>query len=102
VESSRNTQKLMEFARRVTDDVRCFDSIILTREQELPYDRGILSNLGVVGSKDSIKVTTTLPYIRAIQEHALLGKVYVRDATIINKKYGREMNKLVKSIIQVG
>jgi MinD-like ATPase involved in chromosome partitioning or flagellar assembly len=105
VDASRNIQKLVEYMLKVSFEIRNFNNIIITRKQDLPHDEGALSNLeifGGFGSNDKLKIAARIPFLRAVQESAMYGNVYIRDSTFMNKKFLREIDRLAKIILEVG
>ena len=103
IESMRNIQKISEFALKVMDNIRSFSSIILARQQEFNYDTNALSSIDIIGSgeKNRLKVTAKIPFIKSAQECALEGKVYIRDSSVVNKVFAREMSRLTDIILEV-
>ncbi|MCL2048465.1 MAG: hypothetical protein FWG87_07030 [Defluviitaleaceae bacterium] len=105
VDASRNIQKLMEYMLKITFEVRNFNNIIIARRQDLPYDESALAEIkifGGFGNDDKMKIAARLPLLRAVQESALDGGVYMRDSTFMSKKFSREIDKLAKIILEVG
>ena len=103
IESLRNIQKISEFALKVTDNIRSFNSIILARQQEFNYDINALSNIDIMsgGEKNRAKVAAKIPCIKSAQECALEGKVYIRDGSFVNKVFAREISKLADIVLEV-
>ncbi|MCL2146643.1 MAG: hypothetical protein FWH52_02435 [Synergistaceae bacterium] len=104
VDAARNIQKLTEFALKITNEIRNFNNIIIARKQDLPYDENALSTIEFTGAggKDKLKVVAKLPFLRAVQESALDGRVYIRESSFTNKSFVREINKVANMILDVG
>ncbi|MDR2711606.1 MAG: hypothetical protein LBB91_00645 [Clostridiales bacterium] len=113
VEALRNIQKLSDFAKKVTDNITSFNGVILSRQQEFNYDINALSSIEIKGGsrkddmpkdnskKNKLKVVTKIPFIKAAQECALDGQVYIRDASFVNKAFAREISKLADIVLEV-
>ncbi|MCL2633130.1 MAG: hypothetical protein FWD34_01300 [Oscillospiraceae bacterium] len=104
VDAPRNIQKLVEYMLKLCDEIRNFDSIIISRKQEFAFDENSLNNLSITASEDreKLKIAARLPYVKAAQENAVDGKIYLRDSMFVNKIFAREMDKIVKLVLGVG
>jgi len=113
VDAQRNIQKLMEFALRITNNARNFNSVILARQQGLVYDRSMLTGTRVGGEREGdgvkMRLAANIPFIREAQQCALDGSVYIRDGALANrnltkagKTFAREIDGLAGMVLEVG
>lgn len=106
VDASRNIQKLMEYALKVTNEIKNFNNIIITHRQGLVYEESALSNIAMSGGatkKETLRVAAKVPLLPATVASALDGKVYLRDGgTFINKAFAREIGKVAAIVMEGG
>lgn len=111
VDASRNIQKLMDFAFRITNNARSFSNLIMAHQQSLVYDWSTLTDTLMGDEKDGVKLRliANVPFCRDAQQCALDGKVYIRDGSLINrnlarmgKNYVSEITRISDAILEVG
>lgn len=103
VDASRNIQKLMDFAFKITNNARSFNNLILARQQSLVYDWSPLIDTLMGDEKDGVKlrVVASVPLNREAQQCALDGKVYIRDGSLINRNLAKAGKIFANEIVNI-
>ncbi|GHU50726.1 hypothetical protein AGMMS49975_02340 [Clostridia bacterium] len=96
VDAPRNIEKLLNYALSLTDEVRSFCNIIISRRQGLLFEENAFSGIRLKNKAgyDKLRVAAKLPFLPSVQESALSGELYLRDAVLPNKEFSREINKI--------
>jgi len=87
VDVAGNIMKMLDYVSSIGISTAKFTSVILMNLQNLPFDHKVLGDFG-------LKIAAALPLVKGAAGGVLEGKLYVKDTTLMNKYFLREMRKL--------
>lgn len=87
IDAASSMVKLLEYAASVGISTAKFTRVILMNLLDLNFDYKIISDMGFT-------IFAALPQVKDAVAKALEGKLYLKDASIINKYFIRELRRL--------
>jgi MinD-like ATPase involved in chromosome partitioning or flagellar assembly len=93
IDALSNITRLLDFAGSVGVSVAKFANIIFMNMQDIKYDFSIIKKL-------QLNVVAGLPLVKGAAADALEGKLYIKDNTLVNSLYKKELGKIVDMIVE--
>lgn len=87
VEAVTNMMKMLDFAKSVGISTAKFTSVVMMNLQDIKYDYKVLTEQG-------FKIVAALPLVKAALADSLDGKLYVKDNSLTNRHFIKELRRL--------
>jgi cellulose biosynthesis protein BcsQ len=87
IEASINMTKLLDFAASIGISTSKFKSVIMMNLQNIDYDYESLKDLG-------FQIVAALPLVKAANASPMEGSLYIKDTSLINKQFRKEIRRL--------
>lgn len=91
VDCALNTSKFMEFYSSINIGVAKFSNVIINNTMGLRFDRDVIKEM-------NLKLITEFPFVPAVVDYSLEGKIYIAESAIMDKRYKRSLEKLAQLI----
>lgn len=82
-----NTKRLFHFLNSIGISTAKLGNVIYCNSGDVSFDISVVNNMG-------LKLIANFPYVSQVFDLALEGKVYIRDATFLDKRYKNALMQL--------
>ncbi|HOQ01276.1 MAG TPA: ATPase [Acetivibrio clariflavus] len=93
IDCPQNTQRFLSFISSIGISSSKIANVILNNVQGFEYDKQIISEMGM-------KYIGEVPFVPAVINYSLDGRVYYVDSIILDKRYQRAMDRLVNLMVK--
>ncbi|MCL1975593.1 MAG: ATPase [Firmicutes bacterium] len=93
IDALSNITRLLDFVDSVGVSVAKFTNIIFMNMQDIKYDFSMIKKL-------KFKIVAGLPLIKGAAADALEGKLYIKDNSLVNNLFKKEIAKIIASILE--